>query len=276
MNGLGIEIKAAYACLPLPLSFWGARINNLVIRPPLVFLIAHLPLRRPIFHFIDEERIKILVADDEEDILDIIRYNLEQAGYIAETALNGEEAIRKAKYFKPRLIILDIMMPHKNGMETLKELRGDPDFARTLFLFLTALGNEASEVEGLNLGADDYIVKPIKPQVLLSRIKALLRRSSHAPEENILRAGDLVINRDEYSVTCRGEKITLPRKEFELLSLLASKPGRVFPRQEILNKVWGSDIIVGDRTIDVHVRKIRQKTGDIISTVKGVGYRFNP
>jgi two-component system alkaline phosphatase synthesis response regulator PhoP len=224
-----------------------------------------------------DERIKILVADDEEDILDVIRYNLEQAGYIAETALNGEEAIRKAKYFKPRLIILDIMMPLKDGMETLKELRKDPGFAGTLVLFLTALGNEVSEVEGLNLGADDYIAKPIKPQVLLSRIKALLRRSSGAAQENILKAGDLVINRDEYSVTYRGgKKIMLPKKEFELLALLASKPGRVFPRQEILDKVWGSDIIVGDRTIDVHVRKIRQKTGEVISTVKGVGYRFNP
>lgn len=222
-----------------------------------------------------DERIKILVADDEEDILDIIRYNLEQAGYIAETALNGEEAVRKARYFKPELVILDIMMPGKNGMEVLKELRKDRDLDDVLVLFLTALGNEASEIEGLNLGADDYIVKPIKPQVLLSRIKALLRRSAAKPEENTLRTGDLVIHKEEYSVTYRGNNVNLARKEFELLVLLASRPGRVFPRQEILNKVWGTDIIVGDRTIDVHVRKIRQKIGDIISTVKGVGYRFN-
>lgn len=183
-----------------------------------------------IFHFMGDERIKILVADDEEDILDIIRYNLEQAGFIAETAVNGEEAIRKAKYFKPQLVILDIMMPRKNGMEVLKELRKDPDLGGVLVLFLTALGNEASEIEGLNLGADDYIVKPIKPQVLLSRIKALLRRSAAKPGENILRTGDLVINKDEYSVTHQGNNINLARKEFELLALLASRSQRVFPR----------------------------------------------
>jgi len=222
----------------------------------------------------NHDRPKILIVDDEEDIIEIIRYNLEHAGYVTATASNGEEALEKARHFQPDLIILDIMMPRKNGMEMLKELRRDAVFNNTLVLFLTALGNEYSEIEGLNLGADDYIVKPIKPRLLLSRVNALLRRLNK-DEGATIRVGDLVIDRERFIVTYQGMDVILAKKEFELLALLASKPGRVFLRHEILNHVWGSDVIVGDRTIDVHIRKIRQKTGDIIATVKGVGYRID-
>lgn len=217
---------------------------------------------------------KILIVDDEEDILEIIRYNLNQEGYITETAGDGEEAIQKVGYFKPELVILDIMMPIMNGIETLKELKKSPSFDNTLVLFLTALNNEETEVTGLNLGADDYIVKPIKPLLLLSRINALFRRTNKE-KENIIRIDDLVIDLSKYLVIYQGNEIRLAKKEFELLTLLASKPGRVFKRQEILNKIWGFDVFVGDRTIDVHVRKIRQKVGNFIATVKGVGYRFD-
>jgi len=220
------------------------------------------------------ERSKVLVVDDEEDILEIIRYNLQRAEYEIETATNGDEALRKAAYFKPDLIILDIMMPRKNGMETLKELRKNDTLKETLVLFLTALGNEHAEIEGLNLGADDYVIKPIKPQLLLSRVRALLRRANKE-ESPAIHIGDMVIDRERFLINYKGEDITLAKKEFELLALLASKPGKVFLRHEILNRVWGSDVIVGDRTIDVHIRKIRQKTGDIIATVKGVGYRLD-
>jgi two-component system alkaline phosphatase synthesis response regulator PhoP len=220
------------------------------------------------------EKQKILIVDDEEDILEIIRYNLQHAGYETETASNGVQAIEKARRFKPDLIMLDIMMPVKNGMETLSDLRRDPEFSETRVLFLTALGNEQSEIEGLNLGADDYIIKPIKPALLLSRIKAILRRVT--PEANkLIEIGDVMIDREKFLVTYQGNEVVLAKKEFELLALLASKPGRVFLRHEILHQVWGTEVIVGDRTIDVHIRKIRKKTGDIITTVKGVGYRLD-
>jgi two-component system alkaline phosphatase synthesis response regulator PhoP len=222
----------------------------------------------------NEKKYKILIVDDEEDIVEIIRYNLQQAGYETEAAGNGEEALLKAKSFHPDLIILDIMMPVKDGAETLASLRKDEAFKNTLILFLTALGTESAEINGLNLGADDYVVKPVKPQVLLSRIKALLRRVNKE-EEKTVTLGDLTINRERFIVHYKGREVILAKKEFELLALLASKPGRVFLRNEILSEVWGTDIIVGDRTIDVHIRKIRQKTGDIIATVKGVGYRLD-
>jgi two-component system alkaline phosphatase synthesis response regulator PhoP len=220
------------------------------------------------------ERPKILIVDDEKDIVEIIRYNLEHSGYQTETAANGEEALLKARQFGPDLIILDIMMPRKDGMETLRALRKDTAFSETLVLFLTARNTESSEIAGLNLGADDYIVKPIKPQLLLSRVNALLRRVNK-DDGKVIRIGEMVIDRERFNIQYKGSDIALAKKEFELLALLASKPGRVFLRHEILSRVWGADVIVGDRTIDVHIRKIRQKTGDIIATVKGVGYRLD-
>jgi two-component system alkaline phosphatase synthesis response regulator PhoP len=217
---------------------------------------------------------KILVVDDELDILEIISYNLKSAGYDTVTAKDGSEAIQKAKIFRPDLIMLDIMMPNKNGIDTCREIRKIPEFKDTMVLFLTALNDEKSEIDGLNMGADDYIAKPIKPKLLVSRINALFRRL-HKTEEMQMHLGDLIIDREKFTVTYKGQEIILAKKEFELLQLLASKPGRVFLRNEILNQVWGTEVIVGDRTIDVHIRKIRQKIGiDLVTTVKGVGYKF--
>jgi two-component system alkaline phosphatase synthesis response regulator PhoP len=217
---------------------------------------------------------KILLADDEPDILEIVSYNLSAEGYEVICAKNGNEAIDLAKKHLPSMIILDVMMPGKNGMEVCKILRLQPEFKDTVIIFLSALSDENTEVRGLETGADDYITKPISPKVLISKVNALFRRV--AKEDNaILQLGDMTINREKYIVTYKNIPITLARKEFELLSLLASRPGKVFLRNEILEKVWGTEVIVGDRTIDVHVRKIRQKTGvDCISTVKGVGYKF--
>ncbi len=219
---------------------------------------------------------KILVVDDEPDIVEFISYNLKSRGYQIATAKDGVEAIRKAKEFRPDLILLDIMMPNKDGIQTIKELRQSPDFEQTAIIFLTALSDEKSEIDGLNIGADDYISKPIKPDLLVTRIAAALRRTKvDEDQEHKLSFNDLEINKTKFTVTYKGEDITLAKKEFELLSLLASKPGRVFLRNEILQRVWGTDVIVGDRTIDVHIRKIRQKLGiDLITTVKGVGYKF--
>lgn len=219
---------------------------------------------------------KILVVDDEPDIVEFISYNLKSRGYQIATAKDGVEAIRKAKEFRPDLILLDIMMPNKDGIQTIKELRQSPDFEQTAIIFLTALSDEKSEIDGLNIGADDYISKPIKPDLLVTRIAAALRRTKvDEDQEHKLTFNDLEINKTKFTVTYKGEDITLAKKEFELLSLLASKPGRVFLRNEILQRVWGTDVIVGDRTIDVHIRKIRQKLGiDLITTVKGVGYKF--
>ncbi len=215
-----------------------------------------------------------MIADDEPDILEIIEFNLQAQGYDVTTAKNGDEAFEKAKQVKPDLIILDIMMPGKNGIEVCKMLRMIPAFKQTLIVFLTALSDETTEIKGLETGADDYLTKPISPKVLVSKINALFRRLNKE-ETGIIKIGDLQINREKYSVTFKDSDIVLARKEFELLSLLASKPGKVFLRNEILNQIWGTEVIVGDRTIDVHIRKIRQKLGiDCITTVKGVGYKF--
>lgn len=217
---------------------------------------------------------KILVVDDERDILQIVKYNLDLHGYEVQTAENGVEAIEKAKQFKPDLILLDVMMPHKDGIQTCIELRANPDFNDTLIIFLTALSDEQSEIRGLELGADDYIAKPIKPKLLVSRVHSAFRRIQTDDNKMIL-FPNLEINREKFLVKHHGKEISFPRKEFELFALLASKPGRVFLRNEILEKIWGNEVIVGDRTIDVHVRKIRQKLeADYIHTVKGVGYKF--
>jgi two-component system, OmpR family, alkaline phosphatase synthesis response regulator PhoP len=217
---------------------------------------------------------KILIADDEPDILEIIQFNLQAEGYEVATAKNGDEAIDMAKKHQPDLIILDIMMPGKNGIEVCKILRTQPKFNHTLIIFLSALSDENTEVRGLETGADDYLTKPISPKILLSKVNALFRRL--VKEENgITQIGDLTIDREKYIITYNNQDIILARKEFELLALLASKPSKVFLRNDILNKVWGTEVIVGDRTIDVHIRKIRQKLNlDCITTVKGVGYKF--
>jgi len=219
---------------------------------------------------------KILIVDDEPDIVEFISYNLKNKGYLIATANDGVEAIRKARDFRPDLILLDIMMPNKDGLETVRELRSLPDFEDTAIIFLTALNDERYEIEGLKLGADDFISKPIKPELLATRIGSALRRfRKDDVQEQKVTFGDLEINKTKFSVYYKGDEILLAKKEFELLSLLASKPGRVFLRNEILQRVWGTDVIVGDRTIDVHIRKIRQKAGiDLITTVKGVGYKF--
>ena len=218
--------------------------------------------------------VKILLADDEPDILEIVSYNLISEGYEVICAKNGTEAITLANEHLPSMIILDIMMPGKNGIEVCNLLRLQPRFKDTVIIFLSALADEGTEIKGLETGADDYITKPISPKVLISKVNALFRRVAKETV-NILQAGDLSIDRERYSVAFRNIPITLARKEFELLALLASKPGKVFLRNEILDKVWGTEVIVGDRTIDVHIRKIRQKLGvDCITTVKGVGYKF--
>lgn len=218
---------------------------------------------------------KILIADDEPDILEIIQYNLLNENYEVATAKNGDEAIEQAKRFNPDLIMLDIMMPGKNGIEVCNILRMQPAFKDTLIIFLTALSDEGTEVKGLESGADDFITKPVSPKVLLSKVNALFRRLNKEDTGSLL-IGDLKIDREKFMVSYQGQDIILARKEFELLALLASKPGKVFLRNEILNQVWGSEVIVGDRTIDVHIRKVRQKLGiDCITTVKGVGYKFD-
>lgn len=217
---------------------------------------------------------KILIADDEPDILEIIQFNLQAEGYEVITAKNGDEAIEKSKKHQPDLIILDIMMPGKNGIEVCNILRMQPAFKDTLIVFLSALSDEGTEIRGLETGADDYLTKPISPKILLSKINALFRRINKE-ESDIVHIGDLIIDREKYIINFKGTDIILARKEFELLALLASKPGKVFLRNEILNQVWGTEVIVGDRTIDVHIRKIRQKLNlDCITTVKGVGYKF--
>jgi len=217
---------------------------------------------------------KVLIADDEQDILDILQFNLVAEGYTVETANNGAVAIEKAKLFQPDLIILDVMMPGKTGIEVCSVLRLLPAFKSTLIIFLTAMSDDSAEVKGLEIGADDYLKKPIRPKVLMSKVNSLFRRVSKEVDHNI-NLGELIINRENFSVRYKNEDINLARKEFELLSLLASKPSKVFLRNEILNQIWGTEVIVGDRTIDVHIRKIRQKLNlDCIKTVKGVGYKF--
>ena len=221
---------------------------------------------------------KILIADDEPDILEIIQYNLKSAGYEVFTAKDGDDAIQKVKQVRPDLIILDIMMPKKNGMEVCEILRAQPAYRETLIIFLTALNDESSQMKGFDTGADDYVNKPISPKLLMSRVNALFRRSSKPADSDtgVLQIDNLVIDPVQYLVKIDEKEMTLAKKEFELLYLLASRPGRVFLRNEILNQIWGNDVIVGDRTIDVHIRKVRQKIGlDCITTVKGVGYKFD-
>ncbi len=222
----------------------------------------------------DMNEYKILIVDDEPDILEILEFNLAAQGYQVTRANNGNEALEKAKKIQPHLIILDVMMPGKTGIEVCHILRSNPAFNETLIVFLTALSDENSEITGLESGSDDYISKPVSPRVLVSKINALFRRVVKE-EKGLIQTGDLTINRETYSVQYQQQDITLVRKEFELLSLLAGAPGRVFLRDEILIQIWGTDVIVGNRTIDVHIRKIRQKLGiDCITTVKGVGYKF--
>lgn len=220
--------------------------------------------------------IKILLVDDEPDILEIVGYNLSAEGYQISTAENGLEAVKKAKKEKPQLIIMDVMMPEMDGIEACESIRKIPELSETIITFLTARGEDYSQVAGFDAGADDYITKPIKPKVLVSKVKALLRRfKEDDASESVVKIGTLIINRDEYKISLKDKEIILPRKEFELLSLLASKPGKVFKREEILDKVWGNEVVVGGRTIDVHIRKLREKIGDdSFKTVKGVGYKF--
>ena len=217
---------------------------------------------------------KVLIADDEPDILEILKYNLVNEGYQVITAKDGDEAIEKAKIFLPDLVVLDIMMPKKSGVQVCEILRAQSAFRNTLIIFLTALNDETTQIRGLETGADDYVSKPISPKVFISRVNALFRRVPKK-ESKVVEVDNLVIDPEKFVVQLEGKEILLAKKEFELLHLLASRPGRVFLRNEILSQVWGNDVIVGDRTIDVHIRKIRQKLGiDCITTVKGVGYKF--
>lgn len=229
----------------------------------------------------DERKHKILLVDDEPDILEFMEYNLKKENYEVIKCGNGKEAIELVRKEKPDLIILDIMMPEMDGIETCRAIRLMPEFRKTMIAFLTARNEDYSQIAGFDVGADDYITKPIKPRVLISRINALLRRydqgqGQEVQSSNVVKIADLQIDRDQYLVIKGDEKLELPRKEFELLALLATKPGKVFTREAILEKVWGNDVIVGDRTIDVHIRKLREKLGeDLIKTVKGIGYKFD-
>lgn len=220
---------------------------------------------------------KILIVDDEPDILELIEYNLKKEGYLVFTASNGQEAVTSAKKNLPDLIILDIMMPKMDGIEACRIMRTMPEFKNTFMVFLTARSEEYSEIAGFNVGADDYIAKPIKPRALVSRINAILRRNVQSEEiiDNKLEISDLTIDREAFLVYRDGDRIVLAKKEFELLYLLASKPGKVYTRDVILRSIWEDSVVVTNRTIDVHIRKIREKLGETyISTVKGVGYKF--
>lgn len=221
----------------------------------------------------------VLLVDDEPDILEFVGYNLKKEGYTVYTANNGTKGVELAKKHKPNLVLLDVMMPGMDGIETCDIMRSIPELKNVIIAFLTARGEDYSQVAGFEAGADDYITKPIKPKVLLSRLKALLRRQggeTSSQSEHSLDQGKLVIDTEKYQVIYDGNVLDLPRKEFELISLLSSKPGKVFPREEIMNRIWGNDVVVGGRTIDVHIRKIREKIGDkSIKTIKGVGYKFD-
>ncbi|MEN9447228.1 MAG: hypothetical protein RJA25_518 [Bacteroidota bacterium] len=223
-----------------------------------------------------EKVFKILVVDDEPDILEFLSYNLEKEGFLVETAENGKQALEKAKKNQPDIVLLDVMMPEMDGIETCRTMREMPQFEHTIIAFLTARTEDYSQIAGFETGADDYISKPIKPRVLVSRLRALLRRyEAKESKSSFLDVGNIQIDRERYLIIFNGKEMAVPRKEFELLYLLASKPGKVFKRDEILNEIWGRDIIVGDRTIDVHIRKLREKLGeDLIKTVKGIGYKF--
>ena len=218
---------------------------------------------------------KILLVDDEPDILEFLSYNLKKEGYSVITADNGKQAIKEARKEHPDLIVLDVMMPEMDGMEVCRDIRKIPGLKNCLIAFLTARNEDYSQISGFDSGADDYITKPIKPNVFVSRVKALLRRAEKSDTSAKIESGGISIDRERYSITKDGNEMMLPRKEFELLSLLLSKPGKVFKREEILNAVWGDEVVVGDRTIDVHIRKLREKIGeDLFKTVKGVGYKF--
>ncbi len=230
---------------------------------------------------IEAYNFKILLVDDEPDIIEFVSYNLKKEGFQILTAHNGNDAITIAKKELPHLIVLDVMMPEMDGIETCEEIKRIPELENSLIAFLTARGEDYSQIAGFEAGADDYISKPIKPKVLISRIKALLKRyksedsSSSVEKADIIQIGDLTIDREKYIIINKGKELVLPKKEFELLMLLASKPDKVFTRDEIYNSVWGDSIIVGDRTIDVHIRKVREKIGQShIKTIKGVGYKF--
>ncbi len=223
-----------------------------------------------------KKEIKILLVDDEQDILEIVGYNLAQEGYQIVTATNGKEAVVKAKKELPHLIIMDVMMPEMDGMEACEQIRKIPELSNVIVTFLTARSEDYSQVAGFEAGADDYIAKPIKPKVLVSKVKALLRRlKEEDAKSDVLTVGNIEVNREEYKIIQGDKEIVLPRKEFELFYLLASKPGKVFKREEILDKVWGNEVVVGGRTIDVHIRKLREKIGDdLFKTIKGVGYKL--
>ena len=225
------------------------------------------------------EEIRILLVDDEDDVLEFLSYNIRKEGYEVHTANNGIIGLQKAIEIIPHLIILDVMMPEMDGIETCREIKQIPQLEHTIIVFLTARGEDYSQIAGFDAGADDYVTKPVKPRLLVSRIKALLRRhrSETEPQANQVDLGNMVIDRDRYVVLIEDKEISLPKKEFELLQLLASKPNKVFTRDEIFAKVWGDNVIVGDRTIDVHIRKIREKLAvNNIKTIKGVGYKFEP
>ncbi len=230
----------------------------------------------------NEDKPVILLVDDEDDILEFISYNLEKEGFAVFTAQNGLEAVEEARKLQPQLILLDLMMPEMDGITACEEIRKIPSLQNTLIAILTARGEDYSQIAGFEAGADDYITKPIRPKVLVSRVKALLKRIAAPPagpevsaSSNSLTIGSLLIDKEKYLVKTGNEEIILPRKEFDLLSLLVSKPGKVFTREEIYTSVWGENVVVGDRTIDVHIRKLREKIGnDHIKTLKGVGYKF--
>jgi two-component system, OmpR family, alkaline phosphatase synthesis response regulator PhoP len=229
-----------------------------------------------------ENKFKILLVDDEIDILEFISYNLEKEGYVVFTAKNGFEAIMQAEKHQPHLISLDVMMPEMDGIAACEEIRKIPELANTIIAFLTARGEDYSQIAGFEAGADDYITKPIRPKVLISRVKALLKRTGESPipvaysdNSTSVSIGNLLIDKERYLIRMDDKEMILPRKEFELLSLLVSKPGKVFTREEIYSTVWGENVVVGDRTIDVHIRKLREKIGnDHIKTLKGIGYKF--
>ena len=220
---------------------------------------------------------KVLVVDDEEPILELLRYNLEKQGYDVRTAIDGQVAVDVAKKFHPDLVLLDIMMPKVDGVEACRQLRAMPELVNTYIVFLTARAEEYSEVAAFDVGADDYILKPIKPRALMSRISALFRRDSSKKNTSAqIKAGELIIDRTSYTVKLKGREISLPKKEFELLYFLAQNPNKVFSRDDLLQNIWGADVYVLSRTVDVHIRKVREKIGDdCIATVKGVGYKFN-
>ena len=225
----------------------------------------------------EPQHYRILLVDDEPDVVEFLSYNLKKEGYSIFAASNGKEAIITAKLNNPHLIILDVMMPEMDGIETCREIRQIPSLSGAIIVLLTARGEDYSQIAGFDAGADDYVAKPVKPRVLTSRVKALLRRfrPEDMPEKSAIQMSDMIIDRERYLVIKNGQEIFLPRKEFELLLLLTSRPNKVFTREEIFSKVWGDNVIVGDRTIDVHVRKIREKIGiENIRTVKGVGYKY--